>query len=464
MNMRAAQAFAVPDVPMTGPRVRSGRSVRIILYCILALIDLFSVLAGFALAGEIRFGNFISPRAVQTAAVVLPLYGGLSLMGESYTLDVLKNWRVGAFRALRALLFSACAIFLTAFLLKTSHDYSRVLLGAGLVSSAAFICLGRFLFGRHLNRRFQGRFVTEALILDEAQITIPAGVFAIDAAAAGIRPDSGDPIMLDRLSRLLQFADRVVVACPSEREGAWGNLLKGMDVQGEVCMQRFKYTGICGLGKYAGTPTAVVNAGPLSLTNRFLKRCLDIGLTVPALIFLAPCLLLVALLIKLDSPGPILFRQQRMGCGNRLFSVYKFRTMRADMCDQNGCRSVSREDERVTRLGHLLRCTSIDELPQLFNVLLGDMSLVGPRPHALGSTVGDDLFWQIDPAYWHRHTLKPGITGLAQIKGYRGSTQTRTDLTRRLEADLEYVSTWSLGKDLSILLRTFGVVIHRNAY
>jgi lipopolysaccharide/colanic/teichoic acid biosynthesis glycosyltransferase len=430
----------------------------------LALIDLLSILAGFSLAGGIRFGNFIAPRAAEVAAVVLPLYGVFSLMGESYTLDALKNWRVGAFRALRSLLFSACAIFLTAFLLKTSHDYSRILLSVGLVSSAAFICFGRFAFGRHLKRRFHGGFVSEALILDDVTIEVPSGMFTIDARAAGINPDLGDPIMLDRLSRLLQFADRVIVACPSEREGAWGNLLKGMDVQGEVCMQRFKYTGICGLGKYAGTPTAVVNSGPLSLTNRFLKRCLDIGLTLPTLIFLAPCLILVALLIKLDSPGPILFRQQRMGYGNRLFSVYKLRTMRADMCDQNGCRSVSREDERVTRLGHVLRCTSIDELPQLFNVLLGDMSLVGPRPHALGSTAGEDLFWQIDPAYWHRHTLKPGITGLAQIRGYRGSTHTRTDLTRRLEADLEYVSSWSLAKDLSILLRTFSVVLHRNAY
>lgn len=416
------------------------------------------------MAGEIRFGSFMAPRAVEVAAVVLPLYGGISLMGESYTLDVLKNWRIGAFRALRSLLFSACAIFLTAFLLKTSDDYSRILLSVGMLSSATFVCIGRFAFGRHLNRRFHGRFVREALILDDVQVEVPSGSFMIDAGAAGIRPDTGDPIMLDRLSRLLQFADRVIVACPPEREAAWGNMLKGMDVQGEVCMHRFKYTGICGLGKYAGTPTAVVNAGPLSLTNRFLKRCLDIGLTLPTLVFLAPCLILVALLIKLDSPGPVLFRQQRMGCGNRLFSVYKFRTMRADMCDQNGCRSVSRMDERVTRVGHVLRCSSIDELPQLLNVLLGDMSLVGPRPHALGSTVGDDLFWQIDPAYWHRHTLKPGITGLAQIRGYRGSTNTRSDLTRRLEADLEYVSNWSLAKDLSILMRTFGVVIHRNAY
>ncbi|WP_324749630.1 sugar transferase [Sphingomonas sp. LY54] len=430
----------------------------------MAFIDLLSILAGFSLAGQIRFGSFSSPRAIEVAAVMLPLYGAFSLAGESYTIDVLKNWRIGAFRALRSLLISACAIFLTAFLLKTSDDYSRILLTVGLASSAALVCIGRYAVGRQLNRRFQGRFVQEAVILDDVRIEVPTGMFAIDAAAAGIRPDTGDPIMLDRLSRLLQFADRVIVACPSEREAAWGNLLKGMDIQGEVCMQRFKYTGICALGKYAGTPTAVVNAGPLSLTNRFLKRCLDIGITLPTLIFLAPCLILVALLIKLDSPGPILFRQQRMGCGNRLFSVYKFRTMKADMCDPSGCRSTSHQDERVTRFGHVLRCTSIDELPQLFNVLLGDMSLVGPRPHALGSTVGDDLFWQIDPTYWHRHTLKPGITGLAQIRGYRGSTHTRSDLTRRLEADLEYVSTWSLARDLSILLRTFGVVMHRNAY
>jgi lipopolysaccharide/colanic/teichoic acid biosynthesis glycosyltransferase len=115
-------------------------------------------------------------------------------------------------------------------------------------------------------------------------------------------------------------------------------------------------------------------------------------------------------------------------------------------------------------VGRFIRATSIDELPQLINVLHGEMSLVGPRPHALGSLAGQELFWDIDSRYWHRHCLKPGITGLAQIRGLRGNTFCREDLARRLQADLEYMSNWSVWNDLAILLRTFFVIVHFNAF
>jgi lipopolysaccharide/colanic/teichoic acid biosynthesis glycosyltransferase len=187
-------------------------------------------------------------------------------------------------------------------------------------------------------------------------------------------------------------------------------------------------------------------------------------LTVPALIVLAPLLLLVALAIKLESPGPVFFVQERMGRGNRLFHTWKFRSMRADLCDSNGSRSAARDDDRVTRVGRLIRATSIDELPQLFNVILGDMSLVGPRPHALGSLAGDQFFWEVDSRYWHRHACKPGITGLAQVRGFRGATHQSSDLSNRLQADLEYVAGWSIWRDCAILVATLGVIKHKNAY
>jgi polysaccharide biosynthesis protein PslA len=126
--------------------------------------------------------------------------------------------------------------------------------------------------------------------------------------------------------------------------------------------------------------------------------------------------------------------------------------------------STQREDPRITRVGQFIRRTSIDELPQLLNVLWGDMSLVGPRPHALGSLAGDSLFWEVTNAYWIRHALKPGITGLAQIRGFRGSTETVEALERRVRADLEYVSNWSIAQDMLILLRTARVLVHKNAY
>src|SRR5690606_20362637 len=126
--------------------------------------------------------------------------------------------------------------------------------------------------------------------------------------------------------------------------------------------------------------------------------------------------------------------------GNRLFPMYKFRSMRTDQLDRGGHRSTGRHDERITRVGRFIRKTSIDELPQFLNVLLGQMSIVGPRPHALGSRAEEKLFWDIDAAYWHRHAVKPGVTGLAQVRGYRGATEKVADLSNLLQADLEYLN------------------------
>ncbi|MEV5033534.1 sugar transferase [Sphingobium sp. LMC3-1-1.1] len=191
---------------------------------------------------------------------------------------------------------------------------------------------------------------------------------------------------------------------------------------------------------------------------------MDLIVTVPLLIGLLPLMIAVAIAIKLDSPGPVFFRQQRIGRGNTLFSILKFRSMKAERCDLDGVRSASRTDDRTTRVGRIIRRTSIDELPQLINVILGEMSLVGPRPHAIGSTAEDILFWRIDHQYWKRHALKPGITGLAQIRGFRGATETRADILRRVEADLEYMNGWSLMRDIVILFGTIQILMHRNAF
>jgi lipopolysaccharide/colanic/teichoic acid biosynthesis glycosyltransferase len=132
--------------------------------------------------------------------------------------------------------------------------------------------------------------------------------------------------------------------------------------------------------------------------------------------------------------------------------------------DGTGSRSTARDDERITRVGRFLRRTSIDELPQILNILKGDMSVVGPRPHAIASTAEDRLFWEIDGRYWHRHACKPGLTGLAQVRGFRGSTNSIKDITDRLASDLEYIAHWSLWQDVVIILRTVKVMMHKNAY
>ncbi len=147
-----------------------------------------------------------------------------------------------------------------------------------------------------------------------------------------------------------------------------------------------------------------------------------------------------------------------------MFNVLKFRSMYVERSDSKGACSTSPGDIRVTRVGRFLRQTSLDELPQLFNVLSGEMSLVGPRPHALGSTADDALFWKIDRRYFERHSIKPGITGLAQVRGFRGATACRDDLTNRLQADLEYVTGWTVWRDLKIIARTFMVLVHPKAF
>lgn len=153
-----------------------------------------------------------------------------------------------------------------------------------------------------------------------------------------------------------------------------------------------------------------------------------------------------------------------MGRGNRFFDMYKFRSMTEALSDSEGSVSTAKQDMRTTRVGRFIRRTSIDELPQLFNVLLGDMSLVGPRPHAIGSQAGDKLFWEVDSRYWHRHSLKPGLSGLAQVRGYRGATELESDLVQRLQSDLEYLEGWTILRDIRILFLTLGVLVHDRAF
>jgi polysaccharide biosynthesis protein PslA len=196
-----------------------------------------------------------------------------------------------------------------------------------------------------------------------------------------------------------------------------------------------------------------------------VKRAENIVVALMALAFLGPPMLLIALWIRLDSPGPVLFRQRRVGLGGREFQMLKFRTMRQEAAEQAGCRQATRRDPRVTRAGVFLRRASIDELPQLLNVLRGDMSLVGPRPHAPGTCAGGRPFETVVPFYPARHRMRPGMTGLAQVRGWRGETDTEEKLIRRVQSDLEYIGSWSLWLDLRLLVRTLGAMLSmKNAY
>ena len=204
-----------------------------------------------------------------------------------------------------------------------------------------------------------------------------------------------------------------------------------------------------------------IQRAPLGRTQRFVKRIMDIVLASLALIFFLPIMTLTAIAIKLDSPGPVIFRQNRKGFNGKQFVIFKFRTMAVQ---ENGPAIVqaTRDDARVTAIGRLLRSASIDELPQLLNVLKGDMSLIGPRPHALAH---DNYFESILSDYAFRHHVKPGITGWAQCNGARGATPSIEHISERVKLDLWYINNWSLWLDIHILIKTcFEVLRKRNAY
>ena len=194
---------------------------------------------------------------------------------------------------------------------------------------------------------------------------------------------------------------------------------------------------------------------PLAEWDMVSKRCLDLAVGLPALLLLSPLMVATAIAIKLDSPGPVFFRQKRHGFNNQIINVWKFRSLRHEASDPAARRIVTHNDPRVTRVGRFIRRSSIDELPQLFNVLTGELSLVGPRPHAVQARSSfDKNFTEIVDGYFGRHKVKPGITGWAQVNGWRGEIDDGTKLQKRFEYDLYYIENWSLLLDLRILAMT----------
>jgi Undecaprenyl-phosphate glucose phosphotransferase len=204
---------------------------------------------------------------------------------------------------------------------------------------------------------------------------------------------------------------------------------------------------------------------PLGDWGPYLKSIEDKVIAVLALIVLSPVFAAVALAVKLDSKGPVFFRQKRYGFNNEMIEVYKFRSMFTDQADVNARKLVTRDDPRVTRVGRFIRKTTMDELPQLINVLKGELSLVGPRPHATMASAAGNLYETVVDGYFARHKVKPGMTGWAQINGWRGETDTAEKIERRVEHDLYYIENWSLTFDLYILARTpLALISTKNAY
>lgn len=448
---------------LPGQRVRLNQ--RLMVYAALALCDIAAIRCSFEIAVLFKGHQWLSPNGVELGWLVLPLHLLIGLRKGAFSYGALVS-RLDSLRcASRSLLLATALVSMLMFFQAAGSLVSRLGFGLGIGLSFIFIWILRMGFltlfvGQNMSRMF-----SRLVIVDGPPPALPLAGHIVYARDLGLKPDLEDFGQLSRLAELLVPHDQLlIISSDKKRRSEWAIMAKSFGITAEVMLDEGSPLGAIALGRFMGRDTVVVSRGPLSLPNRVKKRVMDLTLASLVLIVVGPLLLFVALAIKIDSKGPVFFRQPRLGRSNRLFKILKFRSMRVEATDVDGAQSTQPDDERITRVGRFIRATSIDELPQLINVLKSDMSMVGPRPHALGSLAGDQLFWKVDNAYWRRHALKPGITGLAQVRGFRGATHRRQDLTNRLQADLEYVSNWSLWGDFKILVATARVLIHPQAY
>ena len=334
-----------------------------------------------------------------------------------------------------------------------------------------------FAYVRHLRER--GLLTPNLLIVGAtaaAQRLVALALSRRDVNVLGIFDDRGErspkhifgvPV-LGRTAdveghRLLPYVDRIVVAVPSGATTRIAELIAELAsspnpvslLMEGVGTERERETQ----DRLLDMPLAHLSGARSSGLQLALKRLIDVVFSVAALVVLSPALAGIALAIRLDSPGPVLFKQRRHGYMNEEVLVWKFRSMRADASDAQALRQVTFGDDRVTRVGRFLRRTSLDELPQLWNVIRGEMSLVGPRPHAIGMLANGADASKLVATYAHRHRMKPGLTGWAAVNGSRGPIDSPEAVRRRVSLDLEYVERQSVWLDLSIMLRTLPCVL-----
>lgn len=463
--MTELQAWQVID-DSGSSRLGSKAKLRLRMYLMMALADVTSISCGFWLAARLHIFHNNADTAFGLLAIIVPLFTLMALLQQAYSATIIHDRWTSVARALKALLLAGAAFIFVAFFLKASAEWSRSTFALGIAFSGILLASCRYLFVRHANSLLGGDPYKIVNIFDgEIPNWHSAQSGAIIVQSSDVfDPASLSPSTYNSFAEAIQDADRVIIHCPVEKRHLWTTVLKGADVQGEVIAPELSELKPLGLAHHQGLPTLIVSRGPLGLRDRLTKRAFDIAVAGSALFVMAPMLLVVALIVYLQDRGPVFFVQIRVGRSNRLFRILKFRSMYVAGSDAAGARSASRSDDRITPFGRFIRATSIDEIPQLLNVMKGEMSIVGPRPHALGSTAENELFWHIDARYWHRHAIKPGLTGLAQVRGFRGATHLKADLINRLQSDLEYLNKWTIWRDALILIRTVGVVLHKNAY
>jgi Undecaprenyl-phosphate glucose phosphotransferase len=379
-------------------------------------------------------------------------------------------------------------LLVVAFIFKQSDTYSRGWAIGWGISTLAFILFERSALAAALDRwTRQGKLTRNVVVVgagetgerllrklrqsNDGSIAV-VGLF--DDRKTRIPPSVGGYEVRGTTDDLLAFArrvpvDEIVVALPlsgAQRLKAIFDKLRllptDLRLSAEPMTEAFPVRGISYVGD---VPMLEIVEKPLKHWNAVAKWVEDAILGSLALVAFGPFMAMVAALIKLDSRGPVFFAQERFGFNNEVIRVLKFRTMYVDRGDPTGAQRTVRNDPRITRVGRFLRSSSLDELPQLLNVLRGEMSLVGPRPHAVAMKAGDRLYHDAVKDYLYRHRVKPGITGLAQVNGLRGEIDTIDKARRRVEYDLDYIERWTVWLDLKILFLSFRILACReNAF
>jgi len=369
-------------------------------------------------------------------------------------------------------------VALVGFFLKISADFSRVWVGAWFVSGFVLLVGLRLVVARLVRRWARnGRMERRAVIVGggpaaEALIHSLEQQPYNDIRICGIFDDRGDlrspPLVagypkLGTVSELIEFAriariDMLIVSLPVTAETRVLSLMKKLWVlpvdirlSAQSAHLRYRPRTYSFIGS---VPMLDIFDKPINDWDSIAKRAFDIVFSLAGIALFLPVMVATAVAIKLDSKGPVLFRQKRLGFNNEVIEVFKFRSMYVENCDPTARDAVTKDDPRVTRVGRFIRKTSIDELPQFFNVLKGNLSLVGPRPHAVSGQTRHRLYHHVVDGYFARHRVKPGVTGWAQINGWRGEIDSDEKIRMRTEFDLYYIENWSLWFDLKILLLT----------
>lgn len=411
---------------------------------------------------------------------VLTLLGSLLVYQSLHVYDRNIGYLAGALRLLSGWLILLAALGVMAFFTKTSELYSReVALQWALLGYVgqllAFVPL------HCVSRRYHQRLRVErrAAIIGTGEQALKLAhtlVRSRHEPLQGLIQADDEPVnnalypilgAATNLRQLIAEHDirRLYIALPGrDMDRIEGLYIELLDANVDVVWVPDLATNLLlnhSVGDVAGLPAIYLNESPLTRypTSAFFKAALDRLLAAVGIIAISPLLCAVAIAVKLSSPGPVLFRQPRHGINGDVFQVLKFRSMR--LHDDKAVQQATRNDSRITPVGRFIRKTSIDELPQLFNVLRGDMSLVGPRPHAVAH---NDYYADKITAYMARHRIKPGISGLAQISGYRGETETLDKMQKRVEYDLQYINNWSLWLDVKILLKTPFTLLSKDVY